>query len=91
MHPILSKEFIRAFEHDTQERVGKPRVPVRPAASAGSGGHDEAASCARSAPGGADGAGPGGRAGAGGGATPAGSVAPARAAVALTSASIGVC
>jgi len=27
MHPILSKEFIRAFEHDTQERVGKPRVP----------------------------------------------------------------
>lgn len=27
MHPILSKEFIRAFEHHTQERVGKPRVP----------------------------------------------------------------
>jgi hypothetical protein len=30
MHPILSKEFIRAFEHDMQERVGRPRVP-RPA------------------------------------------------------------
>ncbi|MFL5790992.1 MAG: hypothetical protein ACJ76A_05755 [Actinomycetota bacterium] len=27
MHPILSKEFIRALEHDNQERVGKPRVP----------------------------------------------------------------
>ena len=31
MHPILSTQFIRAFERDTQERVGKPRVP--PAAS----------------------------------------------------------
>jgi hypothetical protein len=27
MHPILSKEFIRAFERDAQERVGKPRAP----------------------------------------------------------------
>lgn len=27
MHPILSKEFIRAFEGDVQERVGRPRVP----------------------------------------------------------------
>jgi hypothetical protein len=27
MHPILSKEFIRAFEDHMQERVGKPRVP----------------------------------------------------------------
>jgi hypothetical protein len=27
MHPILSKEFIRAFENQAQERVGKPRVP----------------------------------------------------------------
>ena len=27
MHPILSKEFIRALEHVTQERVGKPLVP----------------------------------------------------------------
>jgi len=27
MHPILSKEFIRAFEHQAQERVGKPRFP----------------------------------------------------------------
>ena len=27
MHPILSKEFIRAFESRIQERVGTPRVP----------------------------------------------------------------
>jgi len=27
MHPIMSVEFIRAFERDTQERVGKPRIP----------------------------------------------------------------
>jgi hypothetical protein len=27
MHPILSMEFIRAFELDMQERVGTPRVP----------------------------------------------------------------
>jgi hypothetical protein len=27
MHPILSKEFIKAFERQTQERVGTPRVP----------------------------------------------------------------
>jgi hypothetical protein len=27
MHPILSTEFVRALEHDMQERVGKPRVP----------------------------------------------------------------
>ncbi|HJX06651.1 MAG TPA: hypothetical protein VJ736_01145 [Actinomycetota bacterium] len=28
MHPILSKEFIRALERDMQERVGTPRVPT---------------------------------------------------------------
>jgi hypothetical protein len=27
MHPTLSKELIRALQHDDQERVGKPRVP----------------------------------------------------------------
>ena len=27
MHPILSEEFIRAFEQGMQERVGKPRTP----------------------------------------------------------------
>jgi|1185.fasta_scaffold00838_6 hypothetical protein len=27
MHPILSTEFIRAFEYGLQERVGRPRVP----------------------------------------------------------------
>jgi hypothetical protein len=27
MHPILSKEFIRAFEQGMQERVGTPRAP----------------------------------------------------------------